>query len=276
MEINPLISVIIPCFNQGNFIHNAIESALQQTYANIEILIVDDGSTDKSTLIELDSIKHPKITVLRKENGHLASARNYGIKQAKGKFIVTLDADDKLYPDFIEKTFQIIVPDDKVAAVSSWAQHFGIKKNIKKLYGGGINQFLLENSCTSCALIKKHIWEDVGGYDENMKSGYEDWEFWISVTKRGYRIHVIPETLFYYRIRKGSMISETLNKRPAIVRYIVDKHKETYIQFLPEIMYEKEVEMLNIISRYQNSSSYRLGRFLLSPLIFFKKKLSKR
>ncbi|MGC8823993.1 MAG: glycosyltransferase family 2 protein [Bacteroidales bacterium] len=266
-----LVSVIIPCYNQGEYLHEALESVYQQTYKNIEIVVVNDGSTDEKTLQILNTLTDEKVTVLHKTNGHLSSARNYGIARCRGNYYVALDADDKLHPTFIERTLKILLEHPSVAVASSWAQYFGAKMDVKMVAGGTLENFLRYNNCTACATVRKKVWEEVGGYDENMKAGFEDWEFYINIAKRGHNILVITEPLFYYRFKKKSMITETISKRPEIYLYIINKHKDVYDRYYPQIIYELEKELQQTTQTFLNSTTYRLGNMLLDP---FRKILS--
>jgi glycosyltransferase involved in cell wall biosynthesis len=238
----PLVSVIIPCYNDGQYLNDAVASALKQTFKDIEIIIVNDGSTDNATLQKLDAFKDPLITVLHKENGHLSSARNHGIRHAKGTFIVTLDADDKFERSFIEKGINVLNQDIKLGAVTCYLKSFGLKKYRWKPLGGDIKNFLYRQESCASALFRKECWEKTGGYDEQMKSGYEDWEFWIRLTSMGWNVHVIKECLLNYRVTGKSMfLTEAEPKREAIVSYIMEKHKALYWQQLKEAVTERKI-----------------------------------
>src|SRR5262245_16864302 len=146
----PLVSVIIPCYNDGSYLDESVSSIKAQTYSDIEIIIVNDGSDDESTLQKLRSFNDPQITVLHKENGHLSSARNHGIRHAQGRVIVTLDADDKFERTFIEKGVKVLQDDVSVGAVTCYLKSFGLKKYKWKPLGGDIKNFLYrQESCAS-------------------------------------------------------------------------------------------------------------------------------
>lgn len=262
--MSELISVIITCYNDGQYLQEAIDSVLAQTWPNIEIIVVDDGSTDRFTQQVLQNLHHEKIRVYHKANGHLSSARNFGVIRSSGNFFVPLDADDKLHPTFIERAYHILSTDPGIAAVSSWAQHFGVKSDVKILEGGGLINFLRYNNCVACALIRKEVWKQNQGYDERMKEGFEDWEFWINTTKKGWRVFVIPEPLFYYRIKKKSMVTDTVTKRPEIYFFIINKHRDVYDRYYPQIIYQLEKDLVNISNNYRKSWSYRIGNTFLS------------
>jgi glycosyltransferase involved in cell wall biosynthesis len=238
----PLVSVIIPCYNDGHYLDDAVNSARRQTFEDIEIIIVNDGSTDKATITKLESFNDPLITVLHKENGHLSSARNHGIRHAKGDIIVTLDADDKFEKTFIEKGVDILRQHENVGAVTCYLKSFGLKKYKWKPLGGDIINFLYRQESCASAMFRKSCWESVGGYDERMKRGYEDWEFWIRITAKGWRVEVVKEFLLNYRVTEKSMfLTEAEPRRQEIVNYIMEKHRELYWQQLKEAVIDRKI-----------------------------------
>src|SRR4051812_34519383 len=122
---NPLISVVIPCYNDGIYLPETLHRLSKQDLQDFEIIIVNDGSTDGKTLEILNSLASDKIKVLHKENGRMSSARNYGVKQAKGKYIAALDADDYFHPSFFRKAIDILQEEENTAVVTSYIQMFG-------------------------------------------------------------------------------------------------------------------------------------------------------
>jgi glycosyltransferase involved in cell wall biosynthesis len=238
----PLVSVIIPCYNDGNYLDDAVTSALQQTFTDIQIIIVNDGSDDKDTIQKLHSFNNPLITVLHKENGHLSSARNHGIRYASGKYIVTLDADDKFEKTFIEKALNVLQKEASAGAVTCYLKSFGLKSYRWKPLGGDVKNFLYRQESCASAMFRKECWEKVGGYDEQMKTGYEDWEFWIRLTAAGWKVHVLKEYLLNYRVTGKSMfLTESEPRREAIVNYIMEKHRELYWQQLKEAVTQRKI-----------------------------------
>jgi len=196
---------------------DAVESCLDQTYRNIEIIVVNDGSPDNTSEVA----RKYQVKLVEKENGGLSSARNAGIKVAKGKYILTLDADDKICSTFIEKCLEA---DDDI--VSTMQQEFGDSNN---LWWGGMEHpkyedFKEHNRINCCSLFLKEIWEDIGGYDENMRVGYEDWDFWIRATKEAYAVTVVQEPLFFYRKHGKSMVDSAWSKHDEIINYIKAKN----------------------------------------------------
>ena len=238
----PLVSVVIPCYNDGHYLDDSVSSAKRQTFSDLEIIIVNDGSTDAATLQKLNSFSDPLVTVLHKENGHLSSARNHGIRYAKGQIIVTLDADDKFEKTFVEKGIAVLQSDKDAGAVTCYLKSFGLKKNKWKPLGGDIKNFLYRQESCASAMFRKECWEKVGGYDENMKNGYEDWEFWIRLTSSGWKVHVLKEYLLNYRVTEKSMLlTESEPRREAIVDYIMEKHKELYWAQLKDAVIQRKI-----------------------------------
>ena len=238
----PLVSVIIPCYNDGHYLDDSVSSAKAQTFTDIEIIIVNDGSTDEATLKKLRSFNDPLITVLHKENGHLSSARNHGIRHAKGQVIVTLDADDKFENIFIEKGVNVLNTEKSIGAVTCYLKSFGLKKYKWKPLGGDLKNFLYRQESCASAMFRKECWEKAGGYDEQMKSGYEDWEFWIRLTASGWKVHVLKEYLLHYRVTgKSMLLTQSEPKREAIVNYVMEKHKELYWQQLKDAVIQRKI-----------------------------------
>jgi len=238
----PLVSIIIPCYNDGHYLDDSVSSVKTQTFGDLEIIIVNDGSTDKDTLEKLASFNDPLITILHKENGHLSSARNHGIQRAKGQIIVTLDADDMFEKTFIEKGVNALRSDTAVGAVTCYLKSFGLKKYKWKPLGGDIKNFLFRQESCASAMFRKECWEKTGGYDEQMKSGYEDWEFWIRLTSSGWKVHVLKEYLLNYRVTgKSMLLTESEPRREAIVDYIMEKHKELYWQQLKDAVIQRKI-----------------------------------
>jgi len=241
--MNPLISVVIPCYNDGVFLPETISKLNLQTEQSFEIIIVNDGSTDQHTLNVLKKLEDQEnITILHKENGRMSSARNHGVEQAKGKYIAALDADDFFDHSFFKKAVQILEANPSTAVVTSYIKFFGNKHGRSKPRGGNAFNFLFSNQCPACAIVRKEVWDKVGGYDETMKLGYEDWEFYIRITKLNLTVHLIPEYLLYYRqTNKSTLKNDTHPNRTEIIKYILEKHKDWYVECLTNLIDNKEV-----------------------------------
>ena len=206
----PVVSVVIPCFNQAAFLPDAIESVVRQTSGDWEIVVVDDGSPDDTAQVaEAIARKHPEshIRTVRQENGGLARARNAGVLEARGRYILPLDADDRLAPAAIERMTRVLDENPHVAIVYSDVRRFGDDDRVIAAGEWDPVSLPIRNHLSYCSLFRREVWDAVGGYNPNMRYGYEDWDFWIGAAERGYVGRRIPEPLFEYRVRAGTMIA---------------------------------------------------------------------
>lgn len=228
MNLFPTVSVIIPCFNGHEFLEQAIESALKQTVLPLEVLVIDDGSDNPDTVFLLDRLLLPRVRVIRQENKGLPSARNTGFREAKGDYVLPLDCDDWLEPSFIEKSFNLILKNEEVDFAFSWmCLEVEAKGVLKKNYNFFEQLFL--NQLPYCLLQPRKIWVDLGGYDESMRQGYEDWEWNIRLGKHGYLGACVPEPLFHYRVRSTAMLASISRKKHVdLWVFIRNKHQELY------------------------------------------------
>lgn len=243
----PVISVVIPCYNHGKFLDDAIDSIPKDFNGNIEIIVVNDGSTDDFTIEKLKEVKKRGITVVNQENKGLSAARNYGIKSSNSKYFIPLDSDNKITTALITKAIYILETNPNVGVVYSDFFFFGEKTGIKHQPQFNIRDMLRANHIDACAVIRKETWKTVGGYDENMKLGYEDWEFWLAVFKSNYHFYHLKEPLFYYRSRSDSMvsISGTEENHKKIRSYIHKKYWDFLsAEFLKITTEERSIKLL--------------------------------
>lgn len=265
----PKVSVVIPCYNHGHFVGRAVDSVWAQGVEDIEVLIIDDGSTVKETIDILNDFPKTKATVLRKENGHLSSARNHGIRHAKSEYILLLDADDFFAPSFLRKAIPILDSNPEVGVVTCLTQNFGIRSDRPTVKTGGkLIDFLTANPCNASCLIRKKCWEEVGGFDETMKGGYEDWDFWIALTEKEWFIHSIPEHLFHYYVARNSMVVHSDRKRPKLIRRLVQNHPEAFKKHIDHVVFKKECEIQRLrdeLDKLRGSAANRIGRLLTNP-----------
>ncbi|WP_162533571.1 glycosyltransferase family 2 protein [Dokdonia sp. Dokd-P16] len=274
------ITVIIPCYNDGIYINDAVNSVLHQSLLPEKIIIIDDGS-DEDTLQILKKIQSPLVQIIYQENTGVCGARNRAIKEATTSLILTLDADDYFEQTFIEKAYQVISTQEKIGVVCSYYEGFrtnGALTAVIKPLGGQVHNFLVQNNGVASALFRKSCWEAVNGYDVSFDKGYEDWDFWISILKNDWEMHVIPELLFKYRIKDKSrdQIAVALYNKELKMK-IYDKHKDVYLEYIDrvyaQLIFKNQESMKNIV-KLKNSKEYVLGNFILSPLKYFKNKLN--
>ncbi|HXR84931.1 MAG TPA: glycosyltransferase family A protein [Hanamia sp.] len=260
--MKPAISVIIPCFNDGLYLGETISKLKLQTFRDFEIIIVNDGSNDEFTLEVLKKIQQQEVvTVYHIPNQRMSAARNYGIERSNADLIVTLDADDYFDKTFFQKAFNILNQEDKIGVVSCYIRNFGLNKKVFKPRGGTIKNFLFSNQCSMCAMFRKSVWLEVGKFDEQMRLGYEDWEFFIRVTANGYLIKIIPEVLFYYRqTQKSTLKNDTIPNEKEIVHYIIQKHSNLYKKELAELIIKKQVLYTESRISWQNIKKMIVNR----------------
>lgn len=229
----PVVSVIIPCYNQGKFLEESIQSVLNSAFKVIEIIVVNDGSTDSLTNQLISTLDHPCIRVINTENQGLAKARNTGIRASSGKYILPLDADDKISDNYIEKAVAILDNNSQIKIVTSEVEYFGAKKG-KMLYPEySIECLLARNFIVCTSMFRRTDYDNTDGYNPNMKYGFEDWDFWLSLLESGGEVYRIKEVHFFYRIKKQSMI-KSLNsdqsKLELLRKQIYENHKELFSQ----------------------------------------------
>ncbi|RYY28601.1 MAG: glycosyltransferase [Chitinophagaceae bacterium] len=235
---NGLLSVVIPYYNMGDYIDACVASVLECSYSNIEIIIVDDGSTEVAGKSELDKWrKHSRVVVETKPNAGLAHTRNYGASKAKGSFLAFLDADDTVAPDYYSKALKVLYEYDNVSFVGCWVQFFGTKSDIWPTWNPEPPYILLHNTMNSSALVyKKAAFIDAGINDKKVDYGLEDYGSIISLLNSGYRGVVLPETLFNYRIRPDSMYrSLTRYKAMYSHQYLAATYPSLYQHYATDI-----------------------------------------
>lgn len=233
------VSIIIPCYNQANYIKDSINSAINQTYNNIEIIIINDGSTDNSSeIIESFANKYKQITFINnKENKGVIFCRNYSISLAQGEYILPLDGDDTIERTYIEKAVKILENNPEIGFVYCKAKKFGIKNRTWKLPKFNKTEFLISNCIFCSALFRKSDFERVGKYNANMTYGLEDWDLWLSFIQSDLKPYRINETLFNYRQYKNKTRSNICNKySEQMFNNIIYNHKNLYLENFTNII----------------------------------------
>jgi glycosyltransferase involved in cell wall biosynthesis len=233
----PKASIIIPCYNQGTYIDEAVDSVLNQSYEDFEIIIVNDGSTDEYTNRLLAEYRKPGTRILHTRNQGLAMARNTAISEALGNYILPLDADDRIAPGYLEKAISILEKDPDTGIVYCLGELFGARQRSIRAPEFTLRKMLLSNLIFSSAFFRKQDWEKVDGYNPNMRYGCEDWDFWLSLIELGRKVHRIPEVLFYYRVKDISMnTSMDREKRLEMHMQIMRNHKGLYIDHMRPLL----------------------------------------
>ena len=220
-HVPPRFSVVIPCFNQGAFLAECLESLRAQTLPPHEVIVVDDGSTDPYSVRRMDELCVGRVKLVRQENRGLSGARNSGIRAATGDWIVPLDADDCLTPDALLTYARAIT---NVPEVDVWypdMQHFGQDTTLWECPPFNAWRLLKENHLLCSSAIRRAVFDAGVRYNENMRQGYEDWEFYIhACVERGFLARPLERPVFRYRKWGYSMVSASDAKRATLLEQL--------------------------------------------------------
>jgi glycosyltransferase involved in cell wall biosynthesis/SAM-dependent methyltransferase len=233
----PRVSVVVTCYNLGQYLHESLSSVCNQTLEEIETVIVDDGSTDPYTIARLDDLAKSGWRVLRTENRGLPAARNLGIQNTRAPYICCLDADDRLRPEYLEKAAAALEANPRAGFVSCFYDLFDEASGACRYPRPQLPRMLARNEAVVSSVFRRDAWAETGGYCQSLPA-MQDWDFWISILEKGWEAEQLMEPLFDYRIRAGSMYSET--KKPhrysRILSLIHARHSDLYQKHLAEVL----------------------------------------
>ena len=272
----PKVSVIMPCYNQGPYIHEAVNSVLEQSFKDIEIIIVNDGSTDPFTNDLLKNFSARGVTIYSTENRGVSAARNLGIEKCGGEYILPLDSDDRISGNYINDALTKLINNPALKLVYCEGQYFGEEEGIINLPPFTVKGMLKQNLVFCTAMFRKADWKASGGYDEAFLTGWEDWEFWLRLIDNESQVYKLTELGFHYRIKQNSRNADIINLNLQLAeQQLLKKHWKLYLSYYPRpIGLIREYEFLqNEVTQFEeykkqlsNSFSYRLGSFILSPV----------
>lgn len=223
------LSIVIPCFNHGEFLADAVESVRQMRRNDVELIVVDDGSTDDFTRKEMDRFSAEGVFVIRQQNGGLAAARNAGIRAASADYILPLDADNRIRSDYVSEGIRILDANPQVGVVYGDANYFGVRTGRRHVRSFDKMRLLRWNYIDACAVYRRTVWEQNRGYDGTMPvQGFEDWDFWLSTVENNWQFAYVPQVLFDYRVAKESMITRASGREAEVMQFVVAKHAKMY------------------------------------------------
>lgn len=268
--MTPLVSIIVPCYNQEDFINDALQSVYDQTYTNWECIVMDDGSTDRSEeIIQKWISKDTRFRYYYKDNGGICETRNYAIQCAAGEFILPLDGDDKLHEKYVSKVMNIFSNSPETKLVYCDPIKFGIVDEIVESRTYSFLQLLTDNTIPCTGVFRKSDFEKTEGYRLNMIYGLEDWDFWVSLLNEDDKVVKLEENLVYYRIKQASrstLIKEQEAKNEEMLLQIFKNNQSKYLHYFNPIRdhinhlhYREESNTL------QHSAEYKIGKVICAP-----------
>ena len=267
-----LISIIVPCYNQAQYLDECLQSVLDQTYHDWECIIVNDGSPDNTAEVATNWLeKDARFKYFDKENGGLSSARNFGIGKAEGEWILPLDCDDYISNDYLDLAHKHF-DNQNLKVIYGAAQKFGVQNEKWELKEFTLANLATENLIFCSAFYRKEDWRKVGGYDQNLLHGLEDWDFWISLLKDGGKVLKLQEICFFYRIKNNSMLFELKrNHELTATKFIEKKHIDFFHEQLGTIyqLHRENTKNKRVIDTI--ISKRKISRFVNQIYAFFDK-----
>ncbi len=235
------VTFVIPCFNYGRFVGEAVASALGQVGADVRIVIVDDGSTDGTTPLVCDGLASERVKVVHQANRGPGAARNAGVKLATTEFVVFLDADDTLDPTFVQKLHAAIADDEQQGFKVSHAYCQEVLTDQAhgtwKVPAWDPMLLLVTNLHPITTLLRRSCFEEVGGFDESLGGNYEDWDLWLKLSERGYRGARVREPLFFWRRHSAdTMVMRAVQTHDETFAKIIDRHRASYEKHAIELV----------------------------------------
>jgi glycosyltransferase involved in cell wall biosynthesis len=225
------VTILIPCFNDGSPLAEAVASARAVSEPDCELVVVNDGSDDPETLRILDKLRSDGLRVVERPNGGPAAAYNTGFAAARGRYVLPLDADNRIRPDYPAIGAEVLDREPRVGAVYGDAELFGRRQGRWRQGEFYRGRMLRRNRVDSCAVIRHEAWRNCGGYDEReIGSTLEDWDLWLSLIEQGWELRHVPEVLFDYRVRAGSARLEAFDprRRRELLRIVIARHPALY------------------------------------------------
>ncbi len=221
-----LVSIVIPCYNQGRYLASAVESALAQTHKDVEVVVVDDGSTDDTAQVMERFAGDPRVTLLRQENRGPSAARNAGVAASKGAFLNFLDADDDITPEKLERQLAVMEADpgigfaycdigymDEDGAEIKDKKELSVADGRRELSGDIFDQLFTGGYFPPHApLVRRIAFEEVGGFDPALR-GCCDWDLWLRLSVRGFTAQYLNEKLARYRLHLAGMSRDVQHMR---------------------------------------------------------------
>lgn len=256
----PLISVIVPCFNQGEFLTETLNSVMGQTYSNWECIIVDDGSEDDTSVVAAEFVeKDRRFSYIKQDNQGPSIARNNGISLSKGTYILPLDSDDIIESTYLEKAIDYFNNHPDTKLIYCRADRFGEEHGEWRLPLYSYDALIRSNCLIVSSVFLKKDFDRVGGYNPQMDIGLEDWELWLELLRPNDKVHRIDEILFHYRVRNGSRTTGAYLDRKSLQAKMRATQSPEYQFAIQRFMFRKSIVTwpFKVFSR-KNKHEYQL------------------
>lgn len=225
----PEVAIVIPCYRYAHFLPDAVASAVAQTWPNLRIVVVDDGSPDDTAKVAADlAARYPtrRIELVRQANQGLSAARNAGVRATASPFVLPLDADDRLAPTAVARLLGALLAVGGDVA-TPLGRTFGDEERPLVTRPVTRRRLAANNCLVYCSLYRRALFDRIGGYGP-LKPGYEDWDFWLSALELGARFVHVPEELFRYRKHGATMLSAADGKAMRLHATIASNHPSLY------------------------------------------------
>lgn len=276
---HPVISIIIPSYNQAQYLDECLKSVLDQSYDAWECIIIDDGSPDHTQKIADKWLqKDKRFSYYKKENDGVASARNLGIEKANGEWILPLDGDDKIGKNYLELAAKKF--DSNYTLIYCEAEFFGVESGKWNLPEYSFKEILFNNIIFCTAFFRKSDFIITDGYDKNLVYGLEDWDLWLSLLNYDKKVYKLDYTGFFYRRKvesRDTIINSDQEKTFYSENYIYRKHFDKYVKEFGNFFYmQRKIFQLKYEEQRLNQNNKRLNDLANESLyIKIKRKLFK-
>lgn len=229
---SPLVTIVVPVYNMSEFLEETILSITSSHYQNLEIVVVDDGSQDDSLEVAKRCAQgDSRIKVLSQPNSGVCVARNNAVAHAHGEYVLPVDSDDLIAPEFVEEAVRVMECNPEVKVVSPTVMRFGKKSGILELPAFSLSKLAVHNSLVASSMYRRADFDRVHGYCVDIQ-GREDWEFWISLLKDGGEVVRLPSVGLYYRIRPNSKRVQDRERIRQVVDTLNRRHPEFFQHYL--------------------------------------------
>ena len=247
----PAVAVVIPCFNSGSLVREAVDSALAQTHPAVEVIVVDDGSKDRGTLEALERLPG-RVRLIRQHNAGPAAARNAAIASTDAAFVLPLDADDRLGARAAELGARHLGADPEVGIVAGAMALIGDARGLRACAYDGPESMLRHTTIPNISAFRRDDWAAVGGYPESIRRG-EDWAFWMRILRLGRRVAVVPEVFYEYRVSAAQSSSQVDPvASTAGSNLVLDENRDLYRQH-PDVVIDELLATRAMLAQFRKT-----------------------